>query len=182
MTYSFINTDSNKIVDFELVQVNQTGTSQAMEKFGFCATLDRLLEEEVPIDTIATDRHTGVRAVMRKEYTPKKGINHQFDVFHMANSVRKKLQDASKQKGNERLGEWIKSILNQIWYASQNCSGDPDKLEELITSMCYHIGGVHKWKGYKHYNACLHDPLTAKQQKKTKWLKKGVLQALKTTS
>ena len=179
MTYSFIDSDSNKIVDFELVQVNQTGTSQAMEKFGFSMTLDRLLEEDVPVATIATDRHTGIRAIMRKEYTPNKNINHQFDVFHMVNSVRKKLQEASKKKANERLGEWMKSIINQIWYASKNCGGDPERLEELITSMCYHIAGVHKWKGYKHYNACLHNRLSAQQQKKTKWLKRGVLQALK---
>ncbi len=176
--YSFMNTGNNKIVDFELVQVTQCGTSQAMEKYGFCKTLDRLLENKVPVTTVVTDRHVGVRSVVRKEYAAK-GICHQFDVYHIANSFRKKLVELSKRKSHADLIPWIKSITNHVWFSSKNCDGNPDKLVELFTSICYHVAGKHRWSGYTHVSQCMHKPYTSAQQRKRKWLKNPTLQAVK---
>ncbi len=173
-----MNTGNNKIVDFELVQVTQCGTSQAMEKYGFGKTLDRLLENKVPVTTVVTDRHVGVRSVVRKEYAAK-GICHQFDVYHIANSFRKKLVELPKRKSHADLIPWIKSITNHVWFSSKNCDGNPDKLVELFTSICYHVAGKHRWSGYTHVSQCMHKPYTQAQQRKRKWLKNPTLQTVK---
>lgn len=175
-TYSLQDTDSDKIVDYELVQVTQTQTSQAMEKYGFCKATDRLLDEGVRITTMVTDRHIGIRSVLQKFYA---AINHQFDVYHIANSIRKKLVELSRLKKHASLAPWVRSIVNHIWYSSRNCDGNPDKLVEIFTSITYHVAGKHKWSGCKFVNACLHGRLNAQQQKAKLWLKGATLQALK---
>jgi hypothetical protein len=42
---------------------------------------------------LATDRHVQIRSLMKKQYPE---IEHQFDVWHLANSVRKELLAKSK--------------------------------------------------------------------------------------
>lgn len=177
-TYSFMDSKTEKILDFELVQVTQTGTSQSMEKYGFCKVLDRLLEEGVPVGTVATDRHVGIRAVIKKDYSGR-GIDHQFDVFHIVNSIRKKLKELTKKKKHADLAPWVRSILNHVWFSSRNCEGNPDKLVELFTSVIYHVAGIHRWSGSTFVNQCPHKPLTKEEQQERLWLKGPSLLALK---
>ncbi|KAK2153473.1 hypothetical protein LSH36_296g04058 [Paralvinella palmiformis] len=159
-----------KIVDFELVQVTQTGTSQSMEKYGFCKVFGRLIATQVNVATVVTDRHVGIGARMRAEYTPK-GINHQFDVYHIVNRFRKKLNEICKKKKYKSVVPWVRSILNHAWYISRNCDGNPDKLVELFSSIAYHISDKHKWEGNKFINRCLHAALSREEQKSKLWLK-----------
>ncbi len=175
-TYSLMNHDDKKIVDFELVQVTQTGSSQSMEKYGFCKVLDRVREGDLCVETVVTDRHVGIKSVMRKEYV---GINHQFDVYHIANTFRKKLAELCKRKKHAALAPWVKSIVNHVWFSSRMCDGNPDKLVELFTSICFHVSGKHEWRGYDHVSKCLHAPYSPAQQKKKAWLKGATLQAVK---
>ena len=58
--YSMVDTAGGKIVD--LVQVIKTGTSQSMEKYGFCKALDRLIATQVNVATVVADRDVGIRA------------------------------------------------------------------------------------------------------------------------
>ena len=74
------------ILDYSLVQVSEVSSSVAMEKEGLRRYLDKLLTQGVAITSIATDRHTGVASLMKKEYS---FIDHQYDVWHMAKSVKK---------------------------------------------------------------------------------------------
>uniref|UniRef100_A0A3Q1EL66 Uncharacterized protein n=1 Tax=Acanthochromis polyacanthus TaxID=80966 RepID=A0A3Q1EL66_9TELE len=110
-TYSVMNQADNRITDFELVQVTQTGTSQSMEKRGFCKTFDRLLK----VKTVVTDRHVGIKSVIKKVYQ-QQGVNQQFDVYHISNSFRKKLIELSKQ-----------NIVNHVWFSSRNCDAEKKK-------------------------------------------------------
>ena len=71
-----------------------------MEKEGLRRSLNYLLGQDVSIDTIATNRHRGVVALMKKEYPY---ITHQYDVWHMAKSVVKQLTQKGKLKHCERL-------------------------------------------------------------------------------
>ena len=48
--------------------------------------LDKPLIQGVTITSIATDGHTGVASLMKKEYS---FIDHQYDVWHMAKGVIK---------------------------------------------------------------------------------------------
>jgi hypothetical protein len=54
---------------------------------------------------------------MKKQYPE---IEHQFDVWHLANSVRKKLLAKSKLRGAEDLGPFETLYLKDIPYTYEN--------------------------------------------------------------
>ena len=145
-----------------------------MEKEGLRRCLNYLLDRDVSIDTIATDRHRGVGALMKSDYP---SINHQYDVWHLAKSVVKQLTQKGKQRKCEQLLPWIQSISNHLWWAAQTCNGDAQLLTEKWTSIVYHIGNVHEWDGGKGsvFNKCVHLPLPVEEQRSKKWLRSGSL-------
>ena len=87
-TYSIVDTESSKVLDFSLLQVTEVKNSNAMELEGLKGCLDHLEGENVKIAKPATDRHVQVRAHMKKE---RPDIKHNFDVWHVAKSVQKNL-------------------------------------------------------------------------------------------
>ena len=112
-----------------------------MEKEGLRRSLNYLLERNVSINTIATDRHKGVGALIKTEYPY---ISHQYDVWHMAKGVVKQLTQKGKLKHCEWLLPWVQSISNHLWWAVQTCNGDAQLLTEKWTSIVYHISNVHE--------------------------------------
>ena len=145
-----------------------------MEKEGLRQSLNYLLERNVSINTIATDRHKGVGALMKSQYTY---ISHQFDVWHMAKGVAKQLTQKGKLKHCEQLLPWILSISNHLWWAAQTRNGDAQLLTEKWTSIVYHIRNVHKWDGGEGsvFNKCVHPILPLEEQRSKKWLRSGSL-------
>lgn len=111
-TYSLMDIKTEKIVMSELVQVTEASSSVAMEKEGFKQCLDKLMSNGVAVDLIATDRHSGIRATLKKDHPQ---IDHQFDVRHLAKSLKKKLLAKSKTKGCEDLAHWIQAVSNHLW-------------------------------------------------------------------
>ena len=83
------------ILDYSLVQCTETTSSVAMEKEGLRRCLEKLMAQHVDISTIATDRHTGVASLMKTDYPH---IIHQYDVWHLAKSVTKKLGKKAETK------------------------------------------------------------------------------------
>ena len=83
-----------------LVQVSEATSSVAMEKVGFKRAMQELVEAGINVGTVATDRHVGIRKLMREEYPD---VEHQFDVWHVCKSVKKKLLVKSKRKENSEL-------------------------------------------------------------------------------
>ena len=126
-TYSLMDSATDLILDYSLVQVTDVGSSVAMEKEGLRRCLDKLLTQGVLVAFIATDRHTGVASLMKKEYS---FVEHQYDVWHMAKSVTKKLTKKAKAKYCGQLYQWIQSISNHLWWAAQTCDGDAQLLVE----------------------------------------------------
>ena len=61
-----MNSTTDLILDYGLVQVTETGSSVAMEKEGLRHCLDEVLAKGVEITSIATDRHVGVASLMKK--------------------------------------------------------------------------------------------------------------------
>ena len=72
-----MNTETNMVVDFQVVHVSQAGNSNRMEKYGLEILLKKLINLNMPINSLITDRHTQICALMKKEYS---FISHQFDV------------------------------------------------------------------------------------------------------
>ena len=52
------------ILDYSLVQVTETDSSVAIEKEGLRRCLEKVLVQGVEITFIATDRHTGIASLM----------------------------------------------------------------------------------------------------------------------
>ena len=167
-TYSLMDLDTQQIVAFVTVQVTETGSSSKMEVEGFKRCMEFLLDKGFEIKVLATDRHVQIRSVMAKQYPQ---TEHQFDVWHLANSIRKKLLAKSKLRGAEELGPWIKAVTNHLWWCANNCDGNKDWLEESWTSMVHHIVDVHTFDG-DIVSSCPHEELTPENRRKKKWLKK----------
>jgi len=122
-SYTLMDMVSRLIIDQQLVQVTETGSSVKMEKLGLERSLQFVIGTGITIKVLATDRHLGIQAFMKDEYPQ---IEHQFDVWHVAKSVKKKLtQKASKKEASDLL-PWIPSISNHLYWSAQSSEGDPD--------------------------------------------------------
>eukprot|EP00057_Strongylocentrotus_purpuratus_P007988 XP_011662462.1 PREDICTED: uncharacterized protein LOC105437502 [Strongylocentrotus purpuratus] len=166
-SYTFMHMATSKIIVMSLVQVTEATSSVAMEKLGFKRALDELLQAGCSVATVATDRHTGIRKLVREEYAR---IDHQFDIWHMTKSVVKKLTAKSKQKENEGLGPWIRAVTNHLWWAATNCKGDEELLVEMWQSITHHVCNVHTWNSGDKYHECAHAPIDLTKERKIKWL------------
>ena len=100
-TYTLMDEDTGNFVAFNVVQVSEVSSSNAMEKEGFSRCIERLEGKGVKISRVATDRHVSISSSMSKDYPH---INHQYDVWHLSKWVVKKLTQNAKQKGCEELG------------------------------------------------------------------------------
>ena len=76
-TYTMIDQETDKIVDFDIVQVSEVSSSNGMERKGFKRCMDNIQTKGGKIKVVATDRHVGIRADMKRNYPE---IEHQFDV------------------------------------------------------------------------------------------------------
>ena len=169
-TYSFMQAVTNLILDFTITQVSQVSSSNAMEKFGFIKLLSSLENFGIKISSITTDRHIQIRAYLSKE---RPDIVHQFDIWHLAKSIKKDLILKSKSKKCENLKKWIKSVLNHFWWCCSTCNGDERILLEKWKSLLFHVRNKHTWKGYKHFHKCVHKRLSKTESSDVEWLSEG---------
>ena len=77
-TYTMMDKESEKIVNFEVSHVKRSTSSQAMEKHGFKLCLDCALNSGIPVGVESTHRLTGIKALMRREYKDL-GVEYQID-------------------------------------------------------------------------------------------------------
>ncbi|XP_070550648.1 uncharacterized protein [Ptychodera flava] len=170
-TYTVIDEESSKILNFSLVQSSEVGSSSRMEKEGCKRVVDYLTSANININILATDRHVQIRSMLLKEYP---GIKHQFDVWHFSNSIKKRLTQAAKKKGCEDLNPWIKSICNHLWWCAAQCEGDEQLLVEMWSSIGYHVANKHKFpRRFSKVKACVHGPISREAERKKKWMKMG---------
>lgn len=159
-TYTVMDYDSGYVVCGRVVQLGQEEKSSVgMEKVGLKSCLDEILSHEVSVSVLTTDRSPSVIKMMKAEF-PK--IDHQFDIWHLAKSIKKNLLCVSKKKSTAVLNDWLRSIINHLYFSAQNCDGNPEKLVELWLSELKHICGVHRWQPsvrFKEVLCCLHEEL-----------------------
>uniref|UniRef100_A0A8C6SM35 Transposase n=1 Tax=Neogobius melanostomus TaxID=47308 RepID=A0A8C6SM35_9GOBI len=159
-TCTFLDAQSNKVVDFKVVSVTQVSNSNAMELHGFKEALKTIEEDGVHVSTISTDRHPQIVKEMRIN-NPEKF--HEFDPWHVAKGVSKKLTAEAKRRSCEDLGA---SIINHLWWCAQNCAEDAVLLKEKWVSVIHHVTNRHDWPGNRHYHCCDHEPLDEESQRK----------------
>ena len=159
--------NTNKIVAFSLTQVSEAGNSNRMEKMGFEKSSRLLKNEGIIPEQIATDRNIQIRMHLRDQ---EPGTVHQFDVWHFAKNIKKKLRTASKKSSCKIIEKWIKSIGNHFWWACAMCEDDPELLLEKWISVLFHIQNIHEWTGSNRFTKCVDPPLTKKQVKAKEWI------------
>ena len=173
-SYSLMEIESQKVVDFELVQVSETGSSVRMEALGFDRCFTRVLHDhKLTVDKLATDRHVSIRKMMKDKYAV---VKHNFDVFHMAKNISSKLRKIAPKKGNEDIEPWIKSVNNHVWWCSRQCGQDPKLLIEMWMSIVHHVSGKHQWhedSNFALFKECRHAPIDEEANRIKRWLPIG---------
>ncbi|KAM4031866.1 LOW QUALITY PROTEIN: uncharacterized protein ACNLHF_019235 [Anomaloglossus baeobatrachus] len=153
--YTIMDIITDKIMDFEVVQRSQCSSSVAMEKFGFQKVLDRLISSGYKIKIFAPDRHVGIRKKMREDFPQ---INHQFDIWHYAKSLKKKLTTASHGSLCKGIIPWIEKIVLHFWWCVTTCEQKEQIFREKWLSLLHHITNQHEWDG-EVYRKCGHVPI-----------------------
>ena len=92
-TYTIMDSPTDKVVTFFIAHARNAGNSANIEKKGLIETLNFLENSGIIMKVLVTERHSQIRKYLREN---KPQINHQFDIWHMANNLRKKLSNKSR--------------------------------------------------------------------------------------
>ena len=158
---------TDKIVDFHVIQVSEVSSSNAMEREGFDRCMANISNKGAKIQVVATDCHIGIAADMRRHHPDK---THQFDVWHLAKSITKKITSKSKEKECEELLNWSKSISNHLHWCAETCDGNKELLREKWISVLYHVADIHSWDSANLYHECQHPPIPPDVNRAKRWL------------
>ncbi|CAB4020840.1 Hypothetical predicted protein [Paramuricea clavata] len=125
--------------------------------------LSYLENANVEVKKLVTDRHVQVSAYMASE---KSSIEHNYDVWHVAKGVKKKLLKASKTKKFKEIKLWIGSIVNHVYWVAISTTNEKER-EEKWRSLLNHIMDVHVHEENKIFQRCTHGELDRA------WIKAG---------
>ncbi|XP_053545105.1 uncharacterized protein LOC128636062 [Bombina bombina] len=169
-TYTLMEENSKKIIDFHNAQASETSSMMAVESKAFRRCVNNIFNDGLKVYLIATDNHTRIKKVMAEEY---KDIRHQFEIWHYTRNLRRKLILIANKRSNKAITPWISTVLNQLWVASAVCEGDANSLREEWNTITYHVTNQHTWEGGTIKRGCHHDDLSKEEEKKCPWLVKG---------
>ena len=169
-TYTMIDQITDKIVDFQVVQVSEVTSSNAMEREGFKRCMEHIQGKGAKVKVVATDRHVSIKSDMKRNYPD---VDHQFDVWHLAKSVTKKLTEKAKKKDCGDLFPWIKSVSNHLWWCADTCTANKELLWEKWISIIHHTANIHQLDSADLYHECPHPPISRDMARTKRWLRPG---------
>ena len=107
----------------------EVSSSQAVEKEAFTRVLDNITTNlELSVDVVFTDHHLSIKKLMRTD-SRFNHIKHQFDPWHIAKRVAKKIIKAASKKGKP---SFYYHTLNTIWLEiNEAMNTAPKKVGEL---------------------------------------------------
>ncbi|KAH9366118.1 hypothetical protein HPB48_000273 [Haemaphysalis longicornis] len=147
-------------------QVNEVGNSVRMELEGLKRGLEFLLRNNSTIAQIVTDRHTSIRAFLKREHP---AVLHLFDCWHVAKGIKKKLLAASKCRGLEELAKWSQATVNHLYWCAMSSDGHPEQILPKWTSLGNHVINVHEHES-RIFPHCAHGDLSGDERL---WLNEG---------
>ncbi|XP_016346660.1 uncharacterized protein LOC107692211 [Sinocyclocheilus anshuiensis] len=163
-SYSVMDLRTSTIIDLQLLQSNEDGGSNYMEKEGLKRSLDVLRAHGVTFDSIVTDRHPQVQKFLRET-----NITQYYDVWHIEKGLSKKLLKISQSKECEKLRKWLRSIKNHIYWTAASSSSGQERVAKW-TSILNHVQDIHTHEDLV-FPRCLHWQRTSRD--KSKWLRAG---------
>ncbi|XP_065071075.1 uncharacterized protein LOC135695817 [Rhopilema esculentum] len=134
----------NKIIDIRLVQANEVKSSYHMELEGLKRGLQYMQDANIHIAEVVTDRHLQIKKYMRTEHTDKK---HSFDCWHICKGVESKLTKAGQKKGASLIQNWIKAIVNHIYWIASTSGHEKELKKEKWLSVLNHMCNIHAGHG-----------------------------------
>lgn len=167
-SYTLLDIMSKKIVNFQLVQSNETKNSNAMELEGLKRCFTYLDSHNVGVKKLVSDRHVQIRKYMRVERSESE---HRFDCWHISKGLKKKIFALGKTKGTEKAAEWSQSISNFLYWVAASSSEDSQIMVDKWLSISNHICNKHEQHPGPSFPSCLHGPIDPSA--KTKWLRPG---------
>ena len=153
-SYSLLDSKTNKIVHFELVQSNEVGGSSHMEKEGLIRCINKLNSDKIIIKQLITDRHPVVQKLLREIYP---NIEHKYDVWHIAKGLSKKLTAITSKNEHKDLKPWTKSISNHLYWTATSSKSANEAIAKW-TSLSNHICNIHSHSS-EFFEKCLHEEL-----------------------
>ncbi|KAI8495211.1 hypothetical protein Bbelb_271970 [Branchiostoma belcheri] len=173
-SYTLMDLRTKKILTLQLVQSNEVGSSNAMEKEGLARAIDFIRRNcTLQIGKIVTDRHLQIAKWIR-ENLPE--TCHLYDIWHIAKGLRKKLSALAKQKECDVVGDWTNSIVNHLyWCSTTTREGAGDLVEGKWLSLDNHLHNVHSGHS-EAFPQCAHGPL------RRQWLKPNTKASVKLSS
>ncbi|XP_064487753.1 uncharacterized protein LOC135399944 [Ornithodoros turicata] len=127
-TYTLLETTLNKVLHFEQIMSPEVGSSSQMKRTGLERALDYLEQQDMTIDMLITDTHTGVKVYMKTE-----SLKHRFDVWHVARGIKKKISAAAQTMAHHILGLGC----------AKTSSDNGDELLAKWTSVMRHVIDIH---------------------------------------
>ena len=103
------------------LQANQVKSSNEMELSSAKACFAFIKHAGLNIRTFISDRHKSIAKWIREQ---EPNTQHDYDIWHVAQSVTKKLLKAGKESGCEIIIKWQKAIKNHLhWCATSTSPG-----------------------------------------------------------
>ena len=107
-------------------------SSVALETKGCREIISELQDMNVTIEVLCTDCNVSVAAMLSTDHPE---IEHQHDLYHIEKRIRRKLTAKSKVTANQELRDWIKPVVNHLWWCAQNCEGSAVGLRERYRTL-----------------------------------------------
>ena len=138
-----------------------------MELEGAKRAFAYLISVGLKIAVFVSDRHRGIAKWIR-ECQPNTA--HYFDIWHVAQSIGKAMLKLSKQKGCERIGDWIKGVRTHLyWCATSTKQGFQAMIAAKWKSLMRHVANKHDEHENSLFKKCAHEEIARR-----KWIKIGI--------
>ncbi|KAI8493133.1 hypothetical protein Bbelb_291370 [Branchiostoma belcheri] len=116
----------------EFLKVTETGTSQSMETEGFRRGLDFLLNEGVDVVCVVTDRHRGVRKVLKEPNALCQDLGLDGEMPETTDPVESVQGGTGQEEGDEDAG-----LATPFTTALKHLKGAPEEMKLNQTSDMY---------------------------------------------
>eukprot|EP00795_Rhopilema_esculentum_P005350 gene5350-525_t len=127
-----------------IAKANEVKSSYHMELEGLKRGLQYMQDANIHIAEVVTDRHLQIKKYMRTEHTDKK---HSFDCWHICKGVESKLTKAGQKKGASLIQNWIKAIVNHIYWIASTSGHEKELKKEKWLSVLNHMCNIHAGHG-----------------------------------